>query len=463
MNHAEILGDDTLAWAQQQWGDTDLGDLRRARRAVLLGAALAHRPAASLPAQTQSWKDLKAAYRLLQEPDVTHSGLSRRHWEATRQAAQNSNARVILFIQDTTELDYSQHKRTTGLGRIGDDKGRGFLAHTCLAVNPEPKTPEILGVAQQKVWVRPEQPFVGRETRAQRSARAKESDVWAETLGEIGAAPVGGPVFLSVGDRASDIFSYVRQARAAHWHVLLRVTQNRVIRTVSGERARLLEYVRGVAAQGRQQVTLRGRDGQPKREVELQLAWREVTLCGPQTGPERKAAGIGAWVVRCWTAAEQGPALEWVLVTTVPVASVTAACLVTQWYSRRWLVEEYHKCVKSGCAMEERQLETGEGLMRLLGLLGVVAVRLLQVREVSRSEGERAAVEVVPRELVALLLVQLKMPARAEEVTVGEFWRGVGRLGGHIGRQGDGLPGWQTIWRGWERLQDMAWGYQARL
>lgn len=462
MNNSDFDFDDTKQWAIQQWGRACLGDKRRTRRAVQLGAVLAQQPAASLPSQTQSWSELKAAYRLLQEGDVTHSALSRPHWELTREKALNCGAGVVLYIQDTTELDYTQHQRTSGLGRIGDDQGRGLLAHSCLAVVPSETTPQILGMAAQSVWTRPAQPFKGHETRAQRAARDKESDVWAEVVEQIGAAPAGGSQFVSVGDRASDIFSYVRRARATAWHVLLRVTQNRVITRPDGRPDKLLDYVRRLPATARQRVELRGRDGKPKRRVEFQVADSEVLLCAPQTGPERKPPPIRGWVVRCWAEAEiEGEAIEWVLFTTLAVKEERANLEVVQWYSHRWVIEEYHKCLKTGCAIEQRQLQSAEGLKRLLGFLAIVAIRLLQLREMSRREPDAKATTQVEELLVRVVLQKLGLRGEADHITLREFWRGVARLGGFIGRKSDGDPGWQTLWRGWQRLQDLAWGLQT--
>jgi hypothetical protein len=144
---------DPARWAEQQWGTATLGDARRNGRAVQLGAALAACPAASLPRQTGSWGGLKSAYRLLNEPDVTHAALSEPHWQATRQQAGQTD--TVLFVQDTSELDFTAHRQTKGLGWIGNTGGRGFLLHSCLAVRPT-AVPEILGVAGQRVWTRHE-------------------------------------------------------------------------------------------------------------------------------------------------------------------------------------------------------------------------------------------------------------------------------------------------------------------
>jgi hypothetical protein len=265
---------DPTRWAEQQWSTAALGDARRTRRAVQLGAALAACPEENLPQQTGSWGGLKSAYRLLHEPDVTHAALSEPHWQATRQQA--ARADTVLFVQDTSELDFTAHRQTRGLGWIGNTGGCGFFLHSCLAVRPT-AVPEILGLAAQQVWTRHEVKK-GTETRAARAKRRKESDVWAEVVEAIGpAAPE--QCWVSVSDRASDVFSFVRRARAQGWHCLWRVGQNRVVLAGSGRKTKLLlDWARRLPAQTETTIDLRGRAAQPPRTVRLQVAWSEGDL-----------------------------------------------------------------------------------------------------------------------------------------------------------------------------------------
>jgi Transposase DNA-binding/Transposase Tn5 dimerisation domain len=441
---------DPLRWAQQQWSATALGDARRTRRAVQLGAALASRPDDSLPEQTGSWGAVKAAYRLLNEPEVTYTALSEPHWQATRQHAKQTG--TVLFVQDTSDLDFTAHRQTTGLGWIGNTGGRGFLLHSCLAVRPA-AAPEILGLAAQQVWTRHEVKK-GTETRATRAKRRKESEVWAEVVETIGpAAP--DQRWVSVSDRASDIFSFVRRARAQSWHALWRVGQNRLVRIGSGRVVKLLDWVRRLPAQTETVVELRGRDGQPPRTVRLQVAWSAVVLCPPRNGRQRQQEPVSGWCVRCWEASKRKNALEWILFTTVPVTDVASALERIEWYRWRWMVEEYHKALKTGCAMEQRQLQSAQGLRALLGFLAIVAVRLLQLRTVARTAPATPASQVVEPELLETV-VRLR-GGSADRRTADQFWRAVAGLGGFLARKGDGDPGWQTLWRGWQRLQDLCW------
>jgi hypothetical protein len=395
---------------------------------------------------------LKSAYRLLNEPDVTYAALSEPHWQATRQQA--SQADTFLFVQDTSDLDFTAHRHTSGLGWTGNKRGRGFLLPRCLAVRPS-AVPEILGVAAQRVWTRHEVKK-GTETRAVRFKRRKESDVWAELVEEIGPA-ASDQHWVSVSDRASDIFSFVRRARARGWHCLWRVGQNRVVLAGSANKTKLLlDWARRLPAQTETSLTLRGRTDQPPRTIRLQVAWSAVTLCPPCNGPERTQEPVSGWCVRCWEAGKRKNALDWILFTTVPVTNAATALERIEWYRLRWIVEEYHKALKTGCAMEQRQLRRGPGLLALLGLLAIVAVRLLQLRTIARTAPDTPANQVIEPEFVET--AARFRGGSADTMTADQFWRTVAGLGGFLGRTGDGDPGWQTLWRGWLRLQDLCWG-----
>ena len=263
---------DPQTWAMAQWGSVELGDSRRNERAVAMGAAMAANPAGSLPKPMGNWNDLRASYRLLGEADVSHQQLSQPHWQQTREQAQAHESPIVLWVQDSTELDYSHHNSATGLGVIGSGKTQGLMLHSCLSVIPTPGNPEILGLGGQQIWSRPvsaETTSTGTQRRKQRS----EGDKWADMLDGIGTVPDRTTQrWVSVGDRESDVFSSIRRAQAGNWDCLVRVAQNRVVVSAQGEQTYLKPLARSLSAQARKTIQLRGRDGQPKRTVELQLA-----------------------------------------------------------------------------------------------------------------------------------------------------------------------------------------------
>jgi hypothetical protein len=167
---------------------------------------------------------------------------------------------------------------------------------------------------------------------------------------------------------------------------------------------------------------------------------------------------VSGWCVRCWEVGKRKNALEWVLFTTVPVTDAATAWERREWYGWRWMVEEYHKALKTGGAREQRQRQSAPGLRALLGFLAMVAVRLLPGRTVARTAPDTPANQVIEPELVEA--VARWRGGSADRMTADQFWRAVAGLGGFLGRTGDGTPGWQTLWRGWQRLQDLCWGLQ---
>jgi Transposase Tn5 dimerisation domain len=158
---------------------------------------------------------------------------------------------------------------------------------------------------------------------------------------------------------------------------------------------------------------------------------------------------VAGWCLRCWEPGKRKNALEWVLFTTVPVTDAASARERIEWYRLRWVVEEYHKALKTGCTREQRQLHSAQGLRALLGFLAIVAVRLLQLRTIARTAPDTPATQVVEPEFVETM-VRFR-GGSADRMTAGQFWRAVAGWGGFLGRKGDGDPGWQTLWRAWQR------------
>jgi hypothetical protein len=143
--------------------------------------------------------------------------------------------------------------------------------------------------------------------------------------------------------------------------------------------------------------------------------------------------------------------LEWILLTTLPVEDIEQVLTIIGYYRQRWLIEEYHKCLKTGCNIEKRQVATKAKLLALLALFSIVSIYLLQFK--APLKGRHVPVEFIQ-------IVQLLKPTGQDLKDPTTFWRQVAMLGGFLGRKGDGDPGWQTIWAGWNRLQDIHFGFQ---
>ena len=184
-------------------------------------------------------------------------------------------------------------------------------------------------------------------------------------------------------------------------------------------------------------------------EVTLEITWVKAKLFPPGNGG---SAGEEVTYIRVWC--PDRPRLEWLLVTNLPVNNQEDSLRIVRIYRRRWLIEDYHKAVKTGFRIEDNQLKQASRILALFGMIGVIATQLLSMRERCRLSPETPVEEKVPKPWITLierhLMVKLK--------TVKDFWRSLARMGGFIGRKSDGEPGWQTIWKGYKRLQDMLMG-----
>jgi len=446
-------------WAKDEFGGTDLGDARRTERLVEVGAALAEKAGGTLPKVLGGWAELKAAYRLLHRPEVTLEAMGRPHWERVRCGCEARGE--YLLIEDTTELDYTAHEAVEGLGRIGDDRGRGFLLHTTLAVRLEGWNKEgepvanMLGLFGQQLWTREGQPKRGRETKTARWKRPRESQKWGAMLEETNGPPVGSR-WIEVGDREADVAeTYARcAARGADW--IVRAASDRAL---EAEDRHLFKAVALAPVRGQFELRLRARPGKPARTAQLEVRSRTVTLRGPwRPGGRLASQQMQVVYVQEVDAPRGTEALKWILLTSLPCETLTQCVKVVKRYSLRWLVEEYHKALKTGTGVEESQLETAAALRALIAVLALVAARLLALKLVARVAPQQAMdASMLGPEHWAVLENKYGRPpggwtTRATLVAIA-------RLGGFLARKGDGDPGWLTIWRGWQRMMDLAEGY----
>lgn len=458
-NGSPRLEVDPAAWAFTQFATAKLGDRRRTQRLVTLAAQIAGDPSSSLPKQTAQWSDLKSAYRLLDRPEATFEVIADPHWQLTTEQAKGGR---FLILDDTTEIDFGPTRQVAGLGPVGSGVGRGYLLHSGLMVTPHDEW--IVGLANQILFHR--QPAPKNETRAQRRARDRESAVWWRLIERIGPPPEQ-TQWIHVMDRGADDFEVHCRARRIGVDWIGRVkSRNRKVQDEAGTEGTLSDILARAATAGGYTLPLRARPRQPARRAKIEVSFAAVTVVVPrQPAASLKALEprpIAQWAV--WAREVDPPAglkepIDWLLLTSLPVRTLEEAMEVIGYYEKRWLIEEWHKALKTGCQVEGRQLKTSDRLQALTGLLSVVAVRLLQLKEVGRRQPERAATELIPAHYVDLVR-RARGRVRPGEWTVRDFFRGVAGLGGFLGRKGDGEPGWITIWRGWEVLHWMLLGAQ---
>ncbi len=437
-------------WIEKQWPSRMFMDPRIHERTVFIAQACMRLPTVSIPERFESFGAVKGCYRFLNRSDMSHQKLQTGHYEYVRQEAVKSKAKV-LFIQDGSELLYNSHKWTTGLGPTGDSCGNGMLFHSCLAVKFEENQPKVIGLSAQEAWVREEKnERLGKKI----NIKASEAEVWQKMLKRTGFVPEGCD-WVTVGDRASDIFSFVEVLKKLGYGCVLRTKHDRKI-IVDGAEHDLKQYMRSLPAMAEKHHIVRSAQDRSSYEQPLKISWTTAEMLSPKGEKEKKS--VHGSYVRVWCEAD--PDIEWILFTLSTITAEEEALETVSIYEHRWIIEEYHKCLKSGCKIEEAQLRTADRLLNLFGILGVIATQLLQLRDISRIRPEDPAEHHTDPLNVEVIRIRYKLRG---VITVKEFWKRVAMLGGFLARKSDGNPGWQKIWKGWTRLQDMRDGMEMIL
>jgi anti-anti-sigma regulatory factor len=461
------MEDATKTWAQAHFGAAALGDTRLRDRLVAVGEQLAAHPNESFPRKFHDPASLQGFYRLMKHERVTHASVLESHRGLTRDRMRNTPG-VVLNLHDTTVLDYSGLKSIANLGQVGNGHGQGLYCHNCLAVVA--KTREVLGLAGQVLHRRRKVPR-GEKRAARQQNPQRESLLWKKLSQSIPAAPQDGPagqLWVDVADRGADITEFLDYEDEAGKHYVVRSQHNRWIERESGgtiEKIKLHDLARALPGVGRRLVEVQAKQGQKARTAEVSVGWQAITIVPPrQRRGEERGVRLPIWVVRVW---EENPpagveALEWMLLTNVRVLTLSEAFERVDWYGLRWIIEEYHKAMKTGCDVEKMQFTYLERLEPAIAVVSIVAVLLLNLRDQSRAPDakERLATDRVPEQWVRILSTWRHGEARLNW-SVHDFYMALARLGGHQNRKHDHPPGWLVLWRGWLHLQAMLDGAAA--
>ena len=451
---------DVSEWAEENFSNCELGDTRRTRRLVQVARQMAEHPDGSTPDQAESWGDLQAIYRLFSEEDVTFRALAEPHWQATRRRARG----IVLLIGDTSETDFGIHRNTTGLGPTGDGFGRGFFLQSSLMVDAS--TEKILGLAGQEIFWR--KPARKKENSYQASQRSRESETWGRVIDLIGP-PTSNVKYVHVFDHGADnreVFCHlIRQKsdwviRAAQLH---RKVQEVTDTDSTGKRVSLREVLAAQPVLGTYKLKVRNTGQQTESWAQIEVRRVQIILPKPKrVTPYEKAIGVNdlkQWVVeaREVNAPRDVTALHWVLWTSLPISTFQDAWEVIRDDECRWLIEEFHKGIKTGCRLESRQYMTPHSLESAAALSSILAVRLVQLKTVARKHPDVPAAQVIPPAWLRMLQALRETPIK----NVRDFYRHLAGLGGFLMRKRDGEPGWITLWRGTDKLLLAIRGHHA--
>ena len=443
-------------WAEEELGEADLGDRRMNKRLLTLAEAFYARPQANIPQACQSRAETKAAYRFLDHPETSLETILESHYQAT--VARMSREKVILAVQDTTSLNYTAHPATENLGPIGSQKegAIGLLVHSTMAFNPE-GTP--LGLLDVQCWARDGADFGKKKRRQSLPIEQKESYKWLESFRKVAQAQKHCPetTVVSVGDREADVYELFELALSdpSGSKLLIRAEQDRLLAEGQGH---LWEKMAQQEVSGIQEIQVPRQKNRPARVARLEVRFARVSLKSPKNKKWRPELTLWAVWAREVEAPPQGERIEWMLLTTVPVTTFEEAIEKLAWYTIRWGIEVYHRTLKSGCKVEERQLGHADRIETCLAIDLVVAWRIFHLANLGRETPNVPCTvffeEAEWKALVAYITQNPKPPEKPP--TLREALRMVATLGGFLGRKGDGEPGTKSLWLGLQRLDDLS-------
>ncbi len=459
-------------WAKTHFGRVEMSDVRRVARVVTIAEAMATHPGHSMPQMFENPYEVKAAYHFFNLEEATPDRLQAGHRSLVKQRL--CQAGTYLLLEDTSELAWQNCAPREGLGPLGAncDRYQGVHLHSVLAVRwtgvpaagacRRPEV-EIIGLCDQQYYIRQPRP-AGEPKRNSRlrKSRDRESQLWQQATQRIGAKIEDSAVrWVRVCDRGADIYEQLPACQRVGHGFVIRASQDRTLLSAGTNQnnERLFATAQASPALGYFALELRARPQQPARTAELAVSATRVALRAPQRpgcSPGRYApiqcSAIRVWEIAAPTGVEP---LEWLLLCDQAVETFETAHTCVVQYATRWFIEEFHKALKSGLGVQRLQLKTAQRLFAAIALLSVVALRLLDLREHLRVAPAQPAAK---SGLEALQLEVLRLQSKRAIKTVQDVALALGRLGGHLNRKGDGVPGWQVLWRGMQQLQTIVEG-----
>jgi len=447
-----------LTWAEKEFITAELGDKRLNKRLISITQAFAQRPQATIPQAMGEWTSSKATYRFFDNTKVTFEKILAPHKEATKKRVVDQN--VILAIQDTSFIDYSSHPATKDLGFLSDKNHQGLIIHPTLVASP---TGLPFGLIDLQILKRD---TIGvKAQRRNKPIEQKESRKWLHSYRATTSFASDYPdkQVVNIADREGDIYdvfleTITQKKKFSHApDILVRAAWNR---RVEDEQKYIWQQLKSKNIAGTVDIEIPRNKQHPSRITTMEVRYDKITVRPPLNRASEKLKSLNFWAV--YIHEQQAPEgiepVSWMLLTTVEITDVNKALEIVRWYTCRWLIEIYFKVLKSGCKIEERQLEAAHRLKNCLAVDSIIAWRILFLTMIGREQPNLpSSVIFEESEWRALYTFVKKKPYTADSVpSLGQAIHEIAKLGGFLARNSDGNPGIICMWRGMWRLADIS-------
>jgi IS4 transposase len=447
-----------MSWAELEFQTMDLGDVRLNRRAVKIADILGFAPGRTIPQAFQSWASTKACYNFFSNDLVSEKKIIAPHIEQT--IARMREHPVVLLINDTSELDYNSKDAMEGKERITNTK-TGLWLHPTIAVTPERVT---LGMVNVNFWKRKSIPEGTNQDKV--PIEDKESYRWLESYKRSCniAREMPDIQLINISDREGDIIEIFdevakQKEQGCAAEIIVRSQYDRLL---IGEKkqAKLRQTLQEAPSLGEIEFIIPATEKRSGRKVRQQLKGLTVIL---KPGNKKMAVKINAVMAIEEHPPQEEDALMWILITSLPVDTFEDVTKVISYYLCRWEIETFFKVLKSGCKIEERQLQTTDRMKALVTMFMILAWRVMYTMMMGRVHGEMPCDvifnEVEWKSVYKILHRKKELPKTAP--SLGEFIKMVATFGGYVDRKNEGPPGVKVVWKGMARMLDFALAWEA--
>lgn len=431
---------DCRTLAQEDWMDTNFQDKRLNKRVINIAESFMKNPFTTPPKALKELKNTKAFYRFMDSEKVDHSTLIEQHCAKAKSSLNNRG--TVLVVHDDTTATFKRNFEIEGLYDVGNIPG--LVVHNAISVIPKEGYGMIDGLLHQSI--------LDRKPKEIRDSEYNESDLWVESIKAVGNYV--GTKIVHVMDRFADSIGIMHVVLEQNHDFIIRAQHNRL----TEEDKYLLDFARSLPITGTSSIEVQANKGRKRRKAKLNISFSKIDLKKPKNKPQLECLSCN--IIRVFEPNppdEQEP-IEWFILTSLDVKSLEDAVQIVRYYSYRWIVEEYHKCIKTGFRLEQTQLETRKRIEALIGFISVCSVRLLQLRDIVRVDPRANAEEYVEKEDIKIVKAYYKVSK--DRLTIDEFLRYIAQMGGFLNRKSDGRPGWQTLWEGWKFFMGLKAGVQ---
>lgn len=418
----------------------------------------------------------EGTYRWLRNDAIDPKAVDEGPFQAT--AAECRNRKLVLAVQDTTTLVFS-HSVADELGKVGGVKDHqvcGILVHSTLMIDASSGEP--LGLSDQQRWSRPPAPAGSepkRRNRTQehkkRAYQDKESIKWQQATEAMCCRLGNTGNVITVCDREADVYEYLSYLIEHEHRFVVRVSQDRCLAT---RKANLFNVLAKQPVVGKREAAIAQRGAQrgtgkqstrltrPARTATMAIRTLAVELARPanrRDGPE--SLQVSVVYLRERNAPKGVDPAEWLLFTTEPISEPEEVAQVIRYYEHRWLIEEFHLSWKTGCRIEHRRFQSPANLERVMAVTAPIAVRLLQLRSLSRTTPTIPCTIALSSTQWQCLFAKTdpKRPIPKRPPTIAWAVTALARLAGWRDTKRTGRIGWQTLWRGWAKLEGLVEGW----